>query len=63
PGTLTDNKATGKVQTLRPGSKEDMTINREDVARALTYAVGRSELGGKIFELFNGDKTLADVLN
>jgi hypothetical protein len=40
-----------------------MIINREDVANVLTYAIGKSELGGKVFELFNGDKTLADVLN
>lgn len=62
PGSLTDNNATGKIQTLRPGSRQEMTINREDVARALTYAIGKPELGGKVFELFNGDKTLADVL-
>ncbi|MFT6984812.1 MAG: hypothetical protein ACJAT7_000613 [Psychromonas sp.] len=63
PGLLTDNNATGKMQTTRPGNNEDMTINREDVANTLTYAVGKSELGGKIFELFNGDKNLADILN
>ncbi|MFQ3176535.1 MAG: hypothetical protein ACJAYB_002728 [Psychromonas sp.] len=63
PGLLTDNNATGKIQTLRPDSKQEMIINREDVANVLTYAIGKSELGGKVFELFNGDKTLADVLN
>jgi uncharacterized protein YbjT (DUF2867 family) len=63
PGSLTDDRATGKVQTQRPSSKEKMTINREDVARALTYAVGKPQLGGKVFELFNGSKSLTDVLN
>lgn len=63
PGLLTDNNGTGKVQTIRPSNKEQMTINREDVASTLAYALGKSELGGKIFELFNGDKTPADILN
>ncbi|AZG75015.1 SDR family oxidoreductase [Shewanella livingstonensis] len=63
PGSLTDDSATGKVQTQRPSSKDKMTIHREDVARALTYAVGKPQLGGKIFELFNGSKSLTDVLN
>jgi uncharacterized protein YbjT (DUF2867 family) len=63
PGSLTDDRATGKVQTQRPSSKEKMTINREDVARALTYAVGKPQLGGKVFELFNGSKSLTDILN
>jgi uncharacterized protein YbjT (DUF2867 family) len=63
PGSLTNDRATGKVQTQRPSSKEKMTINREDVARALTYAVGKPQLGGKVFELFNGSKSLTDVLN
>jgi uncharacterized protein YbjT (DUF2867 family) len=63
PGSLTDDRATGKVQTQRPSSKEKMTINREDVVRALTYAVGKPQLGGKVFELFNGSKSLTDILN
>ncbi|PKG79018.1 oxidoreductase [Shewanella sp. Actino-trap-3] len=63
PASLTDDRATGKVQTQRPSSKQEMTIHREDVARALTYAVGKPQLGGKVFELFNGSKSLTDVLN
>ncbi|MEH6735143.1 MAG: SDR family oxidoreductase [Shewanella sp.] len=63
PGSLTDDRATGKVQIQRPSSKEKMTIHREDVARALTYAVGKPQLGGKVFELFNGSKSLTDILN
>jgi uncharacterized protein YbjT (DUF2867 family) len=63
PASLTDDRATGKVQTQRPSSKQEMTIHREDVARALTYAVGKPQLGGKVFELFNGSKSLSDVLN
>ncbi|MFT6897099.1 MAG: hypothetical protein ACJA13_001505 [Paraglaciecola sp.] len=62
PGLLTDNNATGKVQTQRPSNQVEMSISREDVASALTYAIGKSELGGKVFELFNGDKTLAEVI-
>jgi uncharacterized protein YbjT (DUF2867 family) len=63
PASLTDDRATGKVQTQRPSGKENMTIHREDVARALTYAVGKPQLGGKVFELFNGSKSLTEVLN
>lgn len=63
PASLTDNNATGKIQTQRPSNKEEMIINRADVANVLTYAVGKPELGGKVLELFNGNKTLADVLN
>ncbi|WP_022953019.1 SDR family oxidoreductase [Leucothrix mucor] len=63
PGSLNDNDATDKVQTQRPSNRDDMVISREDVAHALSYVVGKTELNGKIFELFNGDKDFAEVLN
>lgn len=63
PGSLNDNDATDKVQTQRPSNRDDMVISREDVAHALSYVVGKTELNGKIFELFNGDKDLAEVLS
>ena len=63
PGSLNNNDATDKVQTQRPSNRDDMVISREDVAHALSYVVGKTELNGKIFELFNGDKDLAEVLS
>lgn len=63
PGSLNDNDATDKVQTQRPSNRDDMVISREDVAHALSYVAGKTELNGKIFELFNGDKDFAEVLN
>jgi uncharacterized protein YbjT (DUF2867 family) len=63
PGSLNNNDATDKVQTQRPNNRDDMVISREDVAHALSYVVGKTELNGKIFELFNGDKDFAEVLN
>jgi len=63
PGSLNNNDATDKVQTQRPSNRDDMVISREDVAHALSYVVGKTELNGKIFELFNGDKDFAEVLN
>ena len=58
PGSLTDDNAKGSFQSAKPDSKDKMTITREDVASALAYVVGNSALNNKIFELFNGDKTL-----
>lgn len=62
PGSLTDENASGHFQTQRPSNQDEMHISREDVASALAYAIGRTELSGKIFELFNGDKTLTSTL-
>lgn len=62
PGGLQNEEAKGGFQTTKPDSREQMVITREDVADALVFSVGNTDLNNKIFELFNGEKPLEQAL-
>ncbi|MBU3018479.1 SDR family oxidoreductase [Paraglaciecola agarilytica] len=62
PGGLQDEEAKGGFQTAKPESREKMVITREDVADALVFSAGNTDLNNKIFELFNGELPLEQAL-
>lgn len=63
PGTLLNQAATGKFTTTRPATRQDALINREDVADALVYLASQHAKTSQVFELFNGDKSLSELLS
>jgi len=62
PGTLTNDDATGKFTTERPEQKDQATITRADVAKALLFCVNNPPNKNVITELFNGNKSVDDAL-
>lgn len=63
PGSLINDVAKGRFQTTKPAKKEKMIITREDVADALVFVLGNSQLNNKTFELFNGDLSLEQTFS
>ena len=63
PGTLLDDAATGRLNTTRPATRQDAVINREDVANTLLYLAEHTPKKPQVFELFNGDKSIYDLLD
>ena len=59
---MQDEEAKGGFQTAKPESREKMVITREDVADALVFSAGNTDLNNKIFELFNGELPLEQAL-
>lgn len=62
PGTLTNDDAKGKFTITRPAQKEDATITRDDVANALLFIVNNSPRVNRVTELFNGSKSIDEVM-
>ena len=47
----------------RPATRQDAVINREDVADTLLYLAERTPKKPQVFELFNGDKSIDNLLS
>ncbi|MEL0637939.1 SDR family oxidoreductase [Marinomonas sp. TI.3.20] len=62
PGSLTNEKGTGKITIKRPQAREEMAISREDVATCALFVLGKEQLKGKTFELFNGTYEFDNIL-
>ncbi|MCC9659200.1 SDR family oxidoreductase [Pseudoalteromonas sp. MB41] len=62
PGTLLNESASGLFTINRPATRQDAVINREDVADALVYIASHRPDKSQLFELFNGDKPLDELL-
>ena len=62
PGTLTNDAAKGKFIITRPAQKEDAIITRDDVAKALLFIVNNSRKANTVTELFNGSKSIDEVM-
>ena len=62
PGTLLNESASGLFTINRPATRQDAVINREDVADALVYIASHKPNKSQLFELFNGDKPLDELL-
>jgi len=62
PGTLLNESASGLFTINRPATRQDAVINREDVADALVYIASHKPDKSQLFELFNGDKPLDELL-
>lgn len=60
PGTLLDEPGTGKIQTIKPESKDDVVIPREDVATAIVKAVTSTGSENRIIPLYRGTRDIAD---
>ncbi|MFY8282371.1 SDR family oxidoreductase [Pseudoalteromonas sp. SSMSWG5] len=63
PGTLLNDAATGLLTTTRPVTRQDAVINREDVADTLLYLAEHTPKKPRVFELFNGDKSIDSLLS
>lgn len=61
PGRLTDDPGTGQV-TVRHEPGGSGSVPRDDVAAVLVEVVERDDLGGAVFELFEGDTPIAAAL-
>ncbi|MEL0660019.1 SDR family oxidoreductase [Psychromonas arctica] len=62
PGSLTNETGKGKFTNQRPEQKEQATITRDDVAKALLFAVTNPPKKSTITELFNGNQSVDEVL-
>lgn len=62
PGTLKDSPATGQVTSKRPDSRDAMQITREDVADMVVLVSDNDDTTNRVFELFQGDQSLEEVL-
>lgn len=62
PGTLTNEAEKGKFTNQQPAQKEHATITRDDVAKALLFTVNNPPTKSTITEIFNGSKSVAEVL-
>ncbi|MEJ6080444.1 SDR family oxidoreductase [Vibrio sp. 1-Bac 57] len=62
PGTLTNEAEKGKFTNQQPAQKEHATITRDDVAKALLFTIINPPKKSTITELFNGSKSVAEVL-
>ncbi|GAC13235.1 SDR family oxidoreductase [Aliiglaciecola lipolytica] len=62
PGSLTDSDPSSKFTSERPAQKDQATISRGDVAKALLYCVNHPPTDKTIVELFNGEKPIEEVL-
>jgi len=62
PGSLTNDTGKGKFTNERPEQKEQATITRDDVAKALLFAVTNPPKKSAITEIFNGSKSIDEVL-
>jgi len=62
PGSLTNDTGKGKFTNERPEQKEQATITRDDVAKALLFAVTNPPKTSAITEIFNGSKSIDEVL-
>ena len=62
PGSLTNETGKGKFTNQRPEQKEQATITRDDVAKALLFAVINPPKKSTITELFNGNQSVDEVL-
>lgn len=58
PGTLLDDKGTGKVQTEMPEDRDDAVIPREDVATAIRYALSSQGSDDRIIPLYSGSHAI-----
>ncbi len=62
PGTLTNDAEKGKFTNQQPEQKDQATITRDDVAKALLFAINNPPKESTITELFNGNKSISEVL-
>ena len=62
PGSLTNETGKGKFTNQRPEQKKQATITRDDVAKALLFAVTNPPEKSTITEIFNGSKSVDEVL-
>ena len=62
PGSLTNERGTGRVRTGADLDRTDAEIPREDVARTLVAALPAESTHGKTFEVLSGDDPIAEAL-
>lgn len=62
PGSLIDSDPSSKFTSERPTQKDQATITRGDVARALLFCVNHPPTDNTIVELFNGEQPIEEVL-
>ena len=62
PGSLTNEAGKGKFTNQRPEQKEQATITRDDVAKALLFTVTNPPKKSTITEIFNGSKRVDEAL-
>lgn len=59
PGALTDESASMKISTERSSDRSDAKISRENVANTLVHIATKTFSNNKVFELFDGDKSIS----
>lgn len=59
PGALTDESVSMKISTERPSDRSDAKISRENVANTLVHIATKTFSDNKVFELFDGDKSIS----
>ncbi|MDN3376846.1 MULTISPECIES: SDR family oxidoreductase [unclassified Pseudoalteromonas] len=59
PGALTDESASMKISSERPSDRSDAKISRENVANTLVHIATKTFSDNKVFELFDGDKSIS----
>lgn len=62
PGRLTDAPIKSTISTTRPAAPEAQFISREITAQAIAHCINNRAVDGKIFELYEGEKTLSELL-
>jgi uncharacterized protein YbjT (DUF2867 family) len=62
PGRLTDEPANERITTQRPADKADKQITRADVALAIIEVLGKASCLNRIYELYQGQQTIAEAL-
>lgn len=62
PGRLTDDSATGRVDTLAPDDLNAQRISRADVAGAVVHCLETPATVGRIYPLFQGSTRIQDAL-
>jgi len=48
-----------KISTERPSDRSDAKISRENVANTLVHIATKTFSDNKVFELFDGDKSIS----
>lgn len=62
PGRLIDEPANGRITTQRPADKADKQITRADVALVIAEVLAKSHCLNHIYELYQGQQTIAEAL-
>lgn len=62
PGRLTDEPATGQVQTQRPDDAAEQVISRADTADTIFQSLGNNRALGKVVELYQSEQANSESL-